>query len=249
MCLPLVRFDLSEYQEAHAISKLIGSPPGYVGYQEGGQLLAALRKHPACVLLLDEFDKAHPALAKLFLQGLDYGTMTDNQGEVINLRQSYVILTSNQGVQYQTTSKSIGFIASSSTQVDMQQLKESLAPEFRNRLDAIVPFKSLDLMHMGAVVSKALAQLQKRLDGRITLMYDTVFCEHVARVASQADMGARPIARWVDEHLRFPIAERLLEQNPPHGSLLSLTWCSDSNKPLFTDFALQHQAEKVTIND
>jgi ATP-dependent Clp protease ATP-binding subunit ClpA len=223
MGLPLVKFDLSEYQESHSTARLLGSPPGYVGHQEGGQLTPALRKNPSCVILLDEFDKAHPSISRLFLQALNDGVMTDGQGETLDFRKCVLIFTTNLGSDTLEKS-SIGFTAKKETFDPTDAIKQALSPEFRNRLTAVVPFTTLNETHRVQVVEKLLRLLEPQLNGRMTLIYDPQFSLDVARLGFDPLMGARPLERWVDEHLKTPLAELLLSLSLKPGETRLVRW-------------------------
>ena len=224
MQLPLVKFDLSEYQESHSVARLIGSPPGYVGHQEGGQLTPALRKNPACVLLLDEFDKASPAVSRLFLQVLNDGVMTDGQGEVLDFRKCVIIFTTNLGSDT-LEKRSIGFTSKSDNSFEpTEAIKQALSPEFRNRLTATVPFSTLSEGHRVQVVEKLLNELNLQLKRKATLVFTPDFLVAIARRGFDPLMGARPLERWVDEHVKTPLAERILSRDFFEGQQFSLSW-------------------------
>ena len=162
----LLRFDMSEYMERHTVSRLIGSPPGYIGYEEGGLLTEAVMKHPYALVLLDEIEKAHPDIFNLLLQVMDHGTLTDNNGRKADFRNIVLIMTTNAGV-FERQKNSIGFAdQDNSSDAGMEALKKMFAPEFRNRLDAIIQFASLSSGDVTLVVDKFLAQLQGQLDQR-----------------------------------------------------------------------------------
>jgi ATP-dependent Clp protease ATP-binding subunit ClpA len=233
MALPFIKLDMTEYQEAHNTSRLIGSPPGYVGHNESGQLTDAFKRNPACVLLLDEFDKAHPAVANLFLQVLNDGTLTDGKGESLDFRKSFVIFTSNTGA-HTIEKRGIGFTVSSEPTFDPKDdLKKSLPPEFRNRLSAIVPFQSLTSEGYVRVVRKILSILDARLGDRATLAFDDAFCAKVATQGTDKTMGARPLSRWIHEHVTTPLSEMVLASDFKPGATLHLAWSQDDTKVVF----------------
>lgn len=230
---PLVRFDLSEYQEEHTLSRLVGSPPGYVGHEQGGQLSAALKKHPNCVLLLDEFEKGHPAIHRLFLQILDYGTATDSQGELIDFRKCVVIFTTNTGAET-IGKRGIGFSAEEEKFEPNDALKKQFPPEFRNRLSAIVPFQPLNDEGRLSVVKKLLANLQDRLGDRAIIKYDDSFCKIVAEKGMDKLMGARPLNRWIDEHIKTSLAEQIVSGIIGQGQKVYLSWDNEQNTVKFS---------------
>ncbi len=210
MGVELIRFDMSEYMERHTVSRLIGAPPGYVGYDQGGLLTEAVTKQPHCVLLLDEIEKAHPDVFNLLLQVMDHGTLTDNNGRKADFRNVIVIMTSNAGAE-QISRASIGFTEQNHTSDGMEQLKKMFTPEFRNRLDSIVQFKSLDLSIVKNVVDKFLVELQAQLDDkRVTLHVDEAVRTWIAEKGYDPKMGARPMARLIQEQLKRPLAEQIL---------------------------------------
>lgn len=230
---PLVRFDLSEYQEEHTVSRLIGAPPGYVGHEQGGQLTAALRKYPNCVLLLDEFEKGHPAIHRIFLQILDYGTATDSQGELIDFRKCVVIFTTNTGAETMGK-RGIGFSAKEESFEPQDALKKQFPPEFRNRLSAIVPFQPLNDEGRLQVVKKLLVALQDRLGERAILKYDDAFCKIAAEKGMDPLMGARPLNRWIDEHIKTQLAEQIVSGQITQGQKVYLSWDNEENKVKIT---------------
>lgn len=210
MGVELIRFDMSEYMERHTVSRLIGAPPGYVGYDQGGLLTEAVTKQPYCVLLLDEIEKAHPDVFNLLLQVMDHGTLTDNNGRKADFRNVIFIMTSNAGAE-QMSRASIGFTEQNHTTDGMEYLKKMFTPEFRNRLDAIIQFHSLDLAIVKNVVDKFLVELQAQLDDkRVTLHVDEGVRSWLAEKGYDPKMGARPMARLIQEKIKRPLAERIL---------------------------------------
>jgi ATP-dependent Clp protease ATP-binding subunit ClpA len=223
LSLPLVRFDLSEYQEAHSVGRLTGAPPSYIGYEDGGQLTKAMHSKPACVLLFDEVEKAHPNILQLFLQIMDYGTLTDSQGETINFRQAFIIFTSNVGTDV-FEKRGIGFAAATVKTVfdPADSIKKHFTPEFRNRLSSVVSFQPLPMAGQSMIVDKQLKVTQSRLT-QAELSWDSDFCAAVAAKAYDPALGARPIERWLDEHVRTPLSEFILQNSfaltKPHYKL------------------------------
>jgi ATP-dependent Clp protease ATP-binding subunit ClpA len=210
LSLKLIRFDMSEYMERHAVSRLIGAPPGYVGYDQGGQLTDAVIKNPHCVVLLDEIEKAHPEVYNLLLQVMDHGTLTDNNGRKADFRNVTLVMTTNAGVQ-ETIRKSIGFQQQDHTQDALAEINKVFTPEFRNRLDSIVWFNHLDLTVIAKVVDKFLVELQAQLDDkRVTLEVSDEARTLLAEKGYDRDMGARPMSRVVTELIKRPLADEIL---------------------------------------
>ena len=215
MSMELVRFDMSEYQERHTVAKLIGAPPGYVGYGEGGQgsglLINKLEEHPNCILLLDEIEKAHPDVSNVLLQIMDNGMVSSSDGKSVSARNSIVILTSNLGAR-DAEKHGIGFGSSdSNNEAQDQAVKSFFAPEFRNRLDAVVQFKKLDNKLMRKVTVKFLGELDDMLAPRNVVMeYDDTVVDWLTRKGFTPSMGARPMARIINEKIKKPLAKQIL---------------------------------------
>ena len=208
--IELVRFDMSEYMERHTVSRLIGAPPGYVGYDQGGLLTEAIVKHPHCVLLLDEIEKAHPEVFNLLLQVMDHGTLTDNNGRKADFRHVILVMTTNAGAE-QVSRASIGFTQQDHSSDGAEIIKKAFTPEFRNRLDAIIQFAALDPLVIGSVVDKFLVELQAQLDDKhVQLDVDADARAWLAEKGYDRLMGARPMARVIQEHLKKPLAELIL---------------------------------------
>ena len=210
MGMELVRFDMSEYMERHTVSRLIGAPPGYVGYDQGGLLTEAVNKNPHCVLLLDEIEKAHPEVFNILLQVMDHGTLTDNNGRKTDFRNVILVMTTNAGAADMSRS-SIGFTTQDHTTDGAEALKRLFTPEFRNRLDSIIQFAPLSRDTILHVVDKFLVELQAQLDDKAVML-------HVSEEARawlgehgyDEKMGARPMARLVQEKIKKPLAEKIL---------------------------------------
>ena len=201
------RFDMSEYMEKHAVSRLIGAPPGYVGYEEGGLLTETIRKHPYTVLLLDEIEKAHPDLINILLQVMDNATLTDNNGNVADFKHVILIMTSNAGA---TEANVMGFKNESVSKFD-EALKQYFTPEFRNRLDAIVRFKPLSLEIVEGIVDKFIEELNMQLDNKgITLELTPAARKYLAEKGYSAELGARPLARLISEEIKTPLTNEIL---------------------------------------
>ncbi|MCZ2723216.1 ATP-dependent Clp protease ATP-binding subunit ClpA [Marinomonas sp. 15G1-11] len=206
----LVRFDMSEYMERHAVSRLIGAPPGYVGFDQGGLLTEAVTKNPHSVVLLDEIEKAHPEVFNILLQVMDHGTLTDNNGRKADFRNVILIMTSNAGAEV-LAKRSIGFSNQDNSTDGMEAINRTFTPEFRNRLDAVIQFKQLDERVIFNVVDKFLVELQAQLDSKSVLLEvaDTARGWLASKGYDQT-MGARPMARVIQEHLKKPLAELIL---------------------------------------
>ena len=206
----LVRFDMSEYMERHTVSRLIGAPPGYVGYDQGGLLTEAVNKHPHCVLLLDEIEKAHPEVFNLLLQVMDHGTLTDNNGRKTDFRHVVLVMTTNAGAEV-ISRRSIGFSEQDHSSDGMEALNKMFTPEFRNRLDGIIQFAPLSRDVVCYVVDKFLTELQAQLDEkRVVLHVSDEVKEYLADKGYDDKMGARPMARLIQEELKKPLAEEIL---------------------------------------
>ena len=210
MGIELIRFDMSEYMERHTVSRLIGAPPGYVGFDQGGLLTDAILKHPHAVLLLDEIEKAHPDVFNLLLQVMDHGTLTDNNGRKADFRNVILVMTTNAGAE-QMDRASIGFTVQDHSSDGLDAIKRMFSPEFRNRLDAIVQFKALTSVTIAQVVDKFLIELEAQLESKkVTLEVDAEGREWLAKRGYDPRMGARPMARIIQESIKRRLAEELL---------------------------------------
>jgi ATP-dependent Clp protease ATP-binding subunit ClpA len=210
MGIELIRFDMSEYMERHTVSRLIGAPPGYVGFDQGGLLTEAITKHPHAVLLLDEVEKAHPDVFNLLLQVMDHGTLTDNNGRKADFRNVVIVMTTNAGAS-EISRPSIGFTHQDHSSDGMEAIRKLFSPEFRNRLDAIIQFRSLDPAVITRVVDKFIYELEAQLQEKgVTLDVEDSAREWLAAHGFDAKMGARPMARVIQEHIKKPLAEELL---------------------------------------
>ena len=210
MGIELIRFDMSEYMERHTVSRLIGAPPGYVGYEEGGLLTEQINKHPHSVVLLDEIEKAHPDVYNLLLQIMDHGTLTDSNGRKADFRNTIFVLTTNAGAD-QMSRPSIGFTHQDHSTDGMEVIKRSFSPEFRNRLDAIIQFAALDTNTIAYVVDKFIVELETQLEEKkVTLVVNEDARAWLAEHGFDEKMGARPMARVIQEHIKKPLAEELL---------------------------------------
>ncbi len=210
MGIELIRFDMSEYMERHTVSRLIGAPPGYVGFDQGGLLTDAILKHPHAVLLLDEIEKAHPDVFNLLLQVMDHGTLTDNNGRKADFRNVILVMTTNAGAE-QMDRASIGFTVQDHSSDGLDAIKRMFSPEFRNRLDAIVQFKALTSVTIAQVVDKFLIELEAQLESKkVTLEVDAEGREWLAKRGYDPRMGARPMARIIQDSIKRRLAEELL---------------------------------------
>jgi len=206
----LLRFDMSEYMERHAVSRLIGAPPGYVGFEQGGLLTEQVTKHPYAVLLLDEIEKAHPDIFNVLLQVMDHGTLTDNNGRKADFRNVVIIMTTNAGAESLSKS-SIGFTNSKQAGDEMGDIKRLFSPEFRNRLDAIIPFGMLNEEIILQVVDKFLMQLEQQLsDKKVEIHFSDSLRKYLAKKGFDPLMGARPMARLIQDTIRKALADELL---------------------------------------
>jgi ATP-dependent Clp protease ATP-binding subunit ClpA len=208
--IELIRFDMSEYMERHTVSRLIGAPPGYVGFDQGGLLTEAVIKHPHCVVLLDEIEKAHPDVFNLLLQVMDHGKLTDNNGRQADFRNVIVVMTTNAGAE-ESSRRSMGFAEQNHQTDAMEVIRRMFTPEFRNRLDAIVQFAPLGQAEILRVVDKFLMQLEEQLGAKgVHLEIDEAARLWLAERGYDPKMGARPMARVIQENLKRPLAEELL---------------------------------------
>ena len=208
--IELVRFDMSEYMERHAVSRLIGAPPGYVGFEQGGLLTEAITKHPYSLLLLDEIEKAHPDIFNILLQVMDHGTLTDNNGRKADFRNVTIIMTTNAGAESLAKS-SMGFTTVSQSGDEMAEIKKLFTPEFRNRLDATISFKPLDHDIIVRVVDKFLMQLEDQLhEKKVEVAFTDALKKYLAKNGFDPQMGARPMARLIQDTIRKALADELL---------------------------------------
>jgi ATP-dependent Clp protease ATP-binding subunit ClpA len=208
--IELVRFDMSEYMEAHSVSRLIGAPPGYVGFDQGGLLTEQIVKHPHCVLLLDEIEKAHPDVYNVLLQIMDRGALTDTNGREANFKNVILVMTTNAGAQV-AARRTIGFVEQNHATDAMEVIRKAFTPEFRNRLDAIVQFNSLDFEHILRVVDKFLIELEAQLQEKhVSLHVDADARHWLAEHGFDPQMGARPMARVIQENVKRLLADELL---------------------------------------
>ncbi|MDG2375872.1 MAG: ATP-dependent Clp protease ATP-binding subunit ClpA [Woeseiaceae bacterium] len=228
MGVELIRFDMSEYMERHTVSRLIGAPPGYVGFDQGGLLTEAVTKHPHAVVLLDEIEKAHPEVFNLLLQVMDHGTLTDNNGRKADFRNVVLVMTTNAGAQ-EMSRASIGFTQQDHSSDGMAIIKKQFSPEFRNRLDTIIQFAPLDGHSINRVVDKLVVELEGKLDSNgVTLELDDAARNWIAARGYDPKMGARPMSRIIQEHIKRPLAEELLFGSLAEGGHVRITVGEDS---------------------
>jgi ATP-dependent Clp protease ATP-binding subunit ClpA len=221
--IELTRFDMSEYMERHSISRLIGAPPGYVGFDQGGLLTDAIDQHPHTVLLLDEIEKAHPDLFNILLQVMDHGKLTDHNGKTVDFRNVILIMTTNAGAS-DLAKESIGFARESRAGEDEEAIKRLFTPEFRNRLDAVIAFSGLTQEIVGRVVEKFVMQLEAQLaDRNVTIELSSAAKEWLAERGYDKLYGARPLARVIQEHIKKPLAEELLFGRLTKGGAVKVT--------------------------
>jgi ATP-dependent Clp protease ATP-binding subunit ClpA len=242
MGVELIRFDMSEYMERHTVSRLIGAPPGYVGFDQGGLLTEAVNKNPHAVVLLDEIEKAHPEVFNLLLQVMDHGTLTDNNGRKADFRNVILVMTTNAGAQ-EMSRASIGFTKQDHSADGLEILKKSFSPEFRNRLDAIIQFAALDTDSIMRVVDKLVVELEAKLgNNNVTLELDDDAREWISERGYDPKMGARPMARIIQEQIKRPLAEELLFGSLENGGHVKITVGKDGDLELIAEPVLKELA-------
>ena len=241
--LELLRFDMSEYMERHTASRLIGAPPGYVGFDQGGQLTEAVTRHPHSVLLLDEIEKAHPDVFNLLLQVMDHGTLTDNNGRKADFNHVIVVMTTNAGAR-EAARGSMGFTPQDHSSDSMSAIEKMFSPEFRNRLDGVIQFAALEHDSVLRVVEKLVLELEAQLQGKnVTLVLEDEAREWIARRGYDRKMGARPMARVIQEHIKKPLAERMLFGDLQQGGRL-LVQLDESGEGLSLEVDERQMAEE-----
>ncbi len=240
--IELIRFDMSEYMERHSVSRLIGAPPGYVGFDQGGLMTDAVDQHPHCVLLLDEIEKAHPDVFNILLQVMDYGKMTDHNGKTVDFRNVILIMTTNAGAA-DLAKAAIGFERDDREGDDTEAINRLFTPEFRNRLDATVPFAQLSLEIVHQIVDKFIIQLEEQLaERRVTIELTGEAREWLAKAGYDRLYGARPLARIIQEHIKKPLANELLFGKLTKGGVVRVRVEGDS---LAFEFLPMRQAESA----
>ena len=246
--LELIRFDMSEYMEKHSVSRFIGAPPGYVGHDEGGQLIEVINKKPHAVLLLDEIEKAHPDVFNALLQVFDNATMTDGKGRKADFRNTIIVMTTNVGAALAAGKRTIGFgndPGSASREMMDSALKNTFSPEFRNRLDGVVVFKSIDEVVIAKIVDKNLAQLDQELRSRkppVSVIFSDNLRTYLAVKGFDPAMGARPMERLINDTIRTQLAEELLFGKLEHGGEVELDVVNDPKEG-------QQVTHKVTVSN
>jgi len=221
--IEITRFDMSEYMERHTVSRLIGAPPGYVGFDQGGLLTDAIDQHPHSVLLLDEIEKAHPDLFNILLQVMDYGKLTDHNGKIVDFRNVILIMTTNAGAS-DLAKAAIGFGSGIREGDDHEAINRMFTPEFRNRLDAMISFAALSTETIGRVVDKFVLQLEEQLaDRNVTIELDANARRWLAEKGYDPLFGARPLARVIQEHIKKPLADELLFGRLAKGGIVRVT--------------------------
>jgi ATP-dependent Clp protease ATP-binding subunit ClpA len=230
MGVEFLRFDMSEYMERHTVSRLIGAPPGYVGFDQGGLLTEAITKHPHCVLLLDEIEKAHPDVFNLLLQVMDHGTLTDNNGRKADFRHVIIVMTTNAGAA-DMARPSIGFTQQDNASDGMEAIRRLFSPEFRNRLDAVIQFGALDSKTIERVVDKLIVEVEAQLEAKgVQISLDDAARGWIAEKGYDPKMGARPMARVIQEHIKRPLAEELLFGSLANGGTVRISVSKDGAK-------------------
>ena len=234
----LLRFDMSEYMERHTVSRLIGAPPGYVGFDQGGLLTDAVLKSPHCVLLLDEIEKAHMDVFNLLLQVMDHGLLTDTNGRKVDFRNVVLIMTTNAGA-VEMSRASMGFTIQNHQADGMEIIKRTFTPEFRNRLDAIIQFRALDRETVMHIVDKFIAQLEAQLEAKkIEIRVEPDAKEWIAGMGYDVKMGARPMERIIQEHVKKPLAEEILFGCLENGGKVVVRACEDGLEIEYLDRVL-----------
>ncbi|HTT44168.1 MAG TPA: ATP-dependent Clp protease ATP-binding subunit ClpA [Steroidobacteraceae bacterium] len=230
MGVEFLRFDMSEYMERHTVSRLIGAPPGYIGFDQGGLLTEAISKHPHCVLLLDEIEKAHPDVFNLLLQVMDHGTLTDNNGRKADFRHVILVMTTNAGAQ-EMARASIGFTHSDHSSDGMEAIRRIFTPEFRNRLDAVIQFAALEPHTIERVVDKLIMEVESQLETKgVAITLDDAARRWIAEHGYDPKMGARPMARTIQEYIKRPLAEELLFGRLANGGHVKVSVSADGTQ-------------------
>jgi ATP-dependent Clp protease ATP-binding subunit ClpA len=246
--IELIRFDMSEYMERHAVSRLIGAPPGYVGFDQGGLLTEAITKKPHSVLLLDEVEKAHPDIFNVLLQVMDHGTLTDNNGRKADFRNVIIIMTTNAGAET-LNRRAIGFSNAREAGDEMADIKRMFTPEFRNRLDAIVSFKSLDTDVIMRVVDKFLIALEQQLaEKKVEISYSESLRAYLAKKGFDPQMGARPMQRLIQDTIRKALADELLFGRLVNGGRVHVTIDAEQGDQVVLEFPKDEESKPPAVN-
>ena len=242
----LIRFDMSEYMERHTVSRLIGAPPGYVGFDQGGLLTDAVNKAPYAVLLLDEIEKAHPDVFNLLLQVMDHGTLTDNNGRKTDFRHIILVMTTNAGAE-EIQKRSMGFTEQEFSTDGMEIIRKTFPPEFRNRLDVIIQFESLSPQVVEHVVDKFINEMQAMVeDKHVLIEIDESAREWLGHHGYDKAMGARPMARLIQQEIKKPLAEEMLFGQLINGGVVRVS-CQDDK--LVFDFEVHEQVMPQFIKE
>jgi ATP-dependent Clp protease ATP-binding subunit ClpA len=248
MGVELIRFDMSEYMERHTVSRLIGAPPGYVGFDQGGLLTEEINKHPYSVVLLDEIEKAHPDVFNLLLQVMDHGTLTDTNGRKADFRNVVLVMTTNAGAE-QMSRSTIGFVKQDHSHDSSDVIKRTFTPEFRNRLDGIIQFSPLDITTISHVVDKFLYDLETQLeDKKVTLFVDDQARKWLGIHGYDEKMGARPMARVIKENIKRALAEELLFGKLVNGGHVTVTVKDDKLDFKIEEDTQSHDADTVKVH-
>jgi len=246
--IELIRFDMSEYMERHAVSRLIGAPPGYVGFDQGGLLTEAITKKPHSVLLLDEIEKAHPDIFNVLLQVMDHGTLTDNNGRKADFRNVIIIMTTNAGAET-LNRRAIGFSNAREAGDEMADIKRMFTPEFRNRLDAIVSFKSLDADVIMRVVDKFLIALEQQLaEKKVEISYSESLRAYLAKKGFDPQMGARPMQRLIQDTIRKALADELLFGRLVNGGRVHVAIDVEQGEQVVLEFPKDEDSKPPAVN-
>ena len=245
----LIRFDMSEYMERHTVSRLIGAPPGYVGYDQGGLLTDSINKHPHAVLLLDEIEKAHPDVFNLLLQVMDHGTLTDNNGRKADFRNVIIVMTTNAGAA-DAARNSVGFTKQDNSADDTKAITKLFTPEFRNRIDSIVRFSSLSKEVIAKVVDKELLEVERQLlEKEVQMQVDDQAREWIAEHGFDEAMGARPLGRLIQEQIKRGLADELLFGDLQNGGQVYISVKDDSlSFKIFAKKSTQDDREEAILH-
>jgi ATP-dependent Clp protease ATP-binding subunit ClpC len=249
----IVRIDMSEYREQHAVSRLFGAPPGYIGYEEGGQLTEAVRRRPYRIILFDEIEKAHPEVWNSLLQILDDGRLTDGQGRVVNFRNTVLIMTSNLGTEYINRSGSFGFLQGSADHEEREAhskldkaLKDTFRPEFLNRIDEIITFSSLSIEQMQEIVDLQMEEIQERLcEHDLTVELTPAAREWLAKEGYDPAFGARPLRRALQKHIESPLSVSLLSGEFKSGDTVHVDVDEETEQLAFRPIGEPVPAENI----